>query len=78
LGHGGEAGARKVSGSVSPNASAHQGDETMVTASESVQDLSTIVADAADASTAAAPAPTTPSTAAVPAAKSSTDSDHKE
>ncbi|KAI3488842.1 hypothetical protein L1887_47041 [Cichorium endivia] len=52
VGHGGEAGARKVSGSVSPNASAHQGDETMVTASESVQDLSTIVADAADASTA--------------------------
>lgn len=77
LAHGGEAGARKVSGSVSPNASAHQGDETMVTASESVQDLSTIVADA-DASTAAAPAPTTPSTAAAPAAKSSTDSDHKE
>ncbi|SNX83987.1 related to RNA binding protein Nrd1 (Negative regulator of differentiation) [Melanopsichium pennsylvanicum] len=38
-------GARKASGSVSPNASAlqNQGDDTMVTASESVQDLSSVI-----------------------------------
>ncbi|SPO30885.1 related to RNA binding protein Nrd1 (Negative regulator of differentiation) [Ustilago trichophora] len=45
-------GARKVSGSVSPNASAsinNQGDETMVTAHESVQDLSSVAGDASTA-----------------------------
>lgn len=43
--------ARKTSGSVSPNTSALQnlGDETMVTASESVQDLSSVAGDASTA-----------------------------
>lgn len=47
-------GGRKVSGSMSPNASLlqNQGDETMVTASESVQDLGSV---AGDTSTNAAP-----------------------
>ncbi|KAJ1025176.1 hypothetical protein NDA16_002682 [Ustilago loliicola] len=47
-------GGRKVSGSMSPNASMlqNQGDETMVTASESVQDLGSV---AGDTSTAAPP-----------------------
>lgn len=51
----GQGGERKASGSMSPNASmaqGAQGDETMVTANESVQDLSSV---AGDASTVTAP-----------------------
>ncbi|GAC98020.1 putative RNA binding protein [Pseudozyma hubeiensis SY62] len=53
-------GGRKVSGSMSPNASAlqNQGDDTMVTASESVQDLSSIGADASASAPVAASATT--------------------
>ncbi|CDU22305.1 related to RNA binding protein Nrd1 (Negative regulator of differentiation) [Sporisorium scitamineum] len=59
-------GGRKASGSLSPNASTlqNQGDETMVTASESVQDLSSVAGDAS--TTAGAAAASTP-----PAARSS-------
>lgn len=53
-------GGRKRSGSMSPNASVlqNQGDDTMVTASESVQDLSSITADDASLPAATPAAPT--------------------
>ena len=67
-------GGRKVSGSMSPNASTlqNQGDDTMVTASESVQDLSSVGGDASTAAaSASASATVTAAAATPPAAKSS-------
>ncbi|SJX64857.1 related to RNA binding protein Nrd1 (Negative regulator of differentiation) [Sporisorium reilianum f. sp. reilianum] len=65
----GDGGGRKASGSLSPNASTlhNQGDETMVTASESVQGLSSVAGDASTTTAAAAAA----TASAPPAAKSS-------
>lgn len=75
--HQGEGGG-KMSGSMSPNTSAlqNQGDETMVTASESVQDLSSVAGEASTpAAAAAAAAPTTPTAAATTATTKTSQED---